>query len=89
MFIIPTPPTATMNSSSCHAECRAPGTATHLGFTNLHQHLDDTSHLFDEMLQGTQLASSQKTALHHPKAKVLFQFFDGWPMPESGDSNVE
>jgi hypothetical protein len=51
---------------------------------DVHQHLDDCSHLFDEMMQNSQMAAGQNSPLHQKlKAKVLFQFFDGWPMPDS------
>jgi len=74
-----------MKSSHFHTQSWAPGSAaTHSNFSDVHQHLDDHSHLFDEMIQGSQFTSEPKAALHQkPKAKVLFQFFDGWPMSES------
>ena len=85
MFIIPTQSSATMNSSYFHSQSRTPGDTTHSGFSDVHQHLDDNSHLLDEMIQNTLPASEQTAAFPHPqpKAKVLFQFFDGWPMSKS------
>lgn len=84
MFIIPTQPAETMNSSFFHSQSRAPGSTTHVGFFDVHQHLDDNSHLFDEMIQNTPHGAVPDIAPHQQqKAKVLFQFFDGWPMSES------
>jgi len=76
---------ATMKSSYFHAQSRATGTnIAHSSFSDVHQHLDDHSHLFDEMIRSSQLAAVQKVPLHQqPKAKVLFQFFDGCPTSAS------
>jgi hypothetical protein len=73
------------SSSYFHAQNWAAAHNTaHSSFTDVHQHLDDNSHLFDEMIQSSQLAAGQKEPSHpQPKAKVLFQFFDGWPMAAS------
>jgi len=74
-----------MNSSYFHAQSWAPVSASvHSSFSDVHQHLDDNSHLFDEMIRSAQFTPEQKAPLQQkPKAKVLFQFFDGWPMQES------
>jgi hypothetical protein len=81
----PIRPSATMNSSRFHSQSWAPGkTAVHSNFSDVHQHLDDNSHFFDEMMPCPQTGSEAKAAPHSQlKAKVLFQFFDGWPMTES------
>jgi hypothetical protein len=78
-----------MNSS--HFQSRAPdNTTTRSSFFEVRPHLDDASHLFDEMAQGPQLAAEQKDGLHQQaKAKVLFQFFDGWPLSQSSASGVQ
>lgn len=75
-----------MNPSSYfHTQSWASGSShTHSSFLDVHQHLDDTSHLFDEMIEDSQTATGQNPPLHpNLKAKVLFQFFDGWPMSDS------
>lgn len=74
-----------MNSSHSHSQSWTPGApTTHAGFADVHQHLDDNSHLFDDIIKGAQQASETTTAsAPQPKAKVLFQFFDGWPMSNS------
>jgi hypothetical protein len=73
-----------MNSPYFPTHGWASGTSgTHLGFADVHQHLDDNSHLLDEMIQGENLAAEPKAAVRpQPKAKVLFQFFDGWATAE-------
>ncbi len=85
MFIITTQFPETKNSSHFHAPSRTPRSSiTHSGFADVHQHLDDHSHLFNEMLPNAQHPSEQKAALdQQPNAKVLFQFFDGSPMSQS------
>jgi hypothetical protein len=74
-----------MNSSSYfQSQGRTPSSTAHSSFFDVHQHLDDNSHLFDEMIQTTQSASEKMASPNQqPKAKVLFQFFDGWAMTES------
>ncbi len=74
-----------MKSSYFHAQSWASGNNTaHSSFKDIQQHLDDTSHLQDEMTQNSQAGSEPKPPLHQKlKAKVLFQFFDGWPMSDS------
>ena len=58
--------------------------AVHLSFSDVHQHLDDHSEPFDEMMPCPQTGAEQRCAPQSQlKAKVLFQFFDGWPMSES------
>ncbi len=74
-----------MKTSRIRSKSQASGkTAVHLSFSDVHQHLDDNLHLFDELMENPQSGSEAKTASHSQfKAKVLFQFFDGWPMSES------
>ncbi|MHB1079996.1 MAG: hypothetical protein ACYC67_11360 [Prosthecobacter sp.] len=73
-----------MKSSHFHSQSWASENSIHSSFTDVHQHLDDGSHLLDEMIQYSQSASGQNPPLHQKlKAKVLFQFFDGWPMSDS------
>jgi hypothetical protein len=76
---------ATMKASHFPSQSWALGsTATHSSFSDVHQHLDDASHLFEEMNQNSQTVTGQKATLpERSKAKVLFKFFDGWPMSES------
>ena len=73
------------SSSYFHSQIWASGSNnTHSSFSDVHQHLDDTSHLFDEMIEYSQTAAGQNPPLHQKlNAKVLFQFFDGWPMSDS------
>ncbi len=74
-----------MKSSHFHSQVWAScSNHSHSGLPDVHQHLDDCSHLFDEMMQNSQMAVGQNSPLHQKlKAKVLFQFFDGWPMSDS------
>ena len=89
----PAPPSCPATGGTTQAEATGtrltPLARQHLMRGEVKALSDSLSDWKREMLQGTQLAFAQKTALHHPKAKVLFQFFDGWPMSESGGSNVE
>lgn len=74
-----------MNSTYLHTQSWAPGTCEgHSSFSDVQRLMEDHSHLFDEMIQGWEAAAEPRTQVHtQPKAKVLFQFFDGWPMTES------
>jgi len=73
-----------MNSSYFHTQSWAPGNCeSHSSFSDV-QLLEDHSPLFDEMIQVCEAAAEPRAHVHpQPKAKVLFQFFDGWPMTES------
>lgn len=84
MFITPIQLTTTMNSSHFHTHGWASDNSTpHLGFADVHQHLEDNSHLFDEIIQYSHLVMvSTAASLQQPKSTTLFQFFDGWPMTE-------
>ncbi len=74
-----------MNSSHFHTQSWAPvSAAAHSSFSDIHQHLDDHSPLFEDWSLGMQSAMEAKPPfLPQAKAKVLFQFFDGWPMSDS------
>jgi len=74
-----------MKSSRCLSRSRAPGkTAVHSSFSDVHQYLDDNLYPLNEMMACPQSGAEPKTGPQlQPKAKVLFQFFDGWPMTES------
>ncbi|WP_395742761.1 hypothetical protein [Prosthecobacter sp.] len=74
-----------MKSSRIRSKTRVPGsTSFHSSFSDVHQHLDDSSPLFDELMQNLPWVPEQKTGLpQQHQAKVLFQFFDGWPAMES------
>ncbi len=73
-----------MKSSYFHSQSWAAENSTHLSFMDVHPHLDDNSPLLDEMIQCSQAASGPNPPLQQKiKAKVLFQFFDGWPMADS------
>ncbi|MBB5033094.1 hypothetical protein [Prosthecobacter vanneervenii] len=85
MFIIPAQRTSTMNSSHVYPQTKTPGTgSTHLGFYEVHQHLDEDLHLADDMSRDADARPVHKSAAGlQPNAKVLFQFFDGWSMVHS------
>lgn len=73
-----------MDSSCSHTQSWAPcSPGAHASFADVEQHLDDHPLLFDELILVSQL-HTEASAASHPKAKakVLFQFFDGWPMTD-------
>ena len=74
-----------MKSLRIRSKSQASGkTAVHLSFSDVHQHLDDNSEPFDQLMPCPQTGPEPKAAPHSQlKAKVLFKFFDGWPRSES------
>jgi hypothetical protein len=74
-----------MKSSHFHTQSWTSGTSPgYPGFPEIHPYLDEDSLLSDEMIQSSDLAAEKKADPHQPgKTKVLFKFFDGWPMPKS------
>lgn len=50
-------------------------------YLDVHQHLDDNSHLYDEMLRTSQLATSNTSSVSKGlPSGILFHFFEGLPM---------
>jgi hypothetical protein len=85
MFIIPTPRTTTMNSSYVDTPSKAPGANnSHLSFYDVQRQIDDDSPWIDETLLCVAFHGEKMSPVCvEPKAKVLFQFFDGWSTAES------